>query len=104
MEAIGGIKVYECGEDEWWAAATPEEAMQCMADSLSCGDIAEARAEYMEGGDPVELTDKGMSESSFYDEDENEEPTGEPRTFLEQLQRMVTSGQKFPCHFASGNL
>lgn len=98
------IKIFNMNDYDWYAAETVEDALKEMAETLSCGtdpdDIAEMRREY-QVKNPVELTDEDMDRLKYIDTDENDDPEGDPRTFREQLAKMISEGDKFPCMFAS---
>lgn len=98
MEAVSGIRIYECCDGELYAAASAVEAR-----AEAAKDAPEEVAEFLGDGDAPERTDGWMDKVIFVDTDENEMPA-ESRTMRAELQRRIDAGDKFPCHFASGNI
>jgi len=83
------IKIFQMNDCDWMAAATAEEALKEYREHY-CGDE-------LEPDDPlVELTVEQMAVMEYYDEE-----TGETRSFQEQLNLMILSGEVFPTFFAS---
>jgi hypothetical protein len=82
------MKVFAMNDFDWWAAETLEEA--------KLGYLKERGMEEADGpfDDPHELDEEAMNHFQFNEDDGK-------RSFREQLERMVSSGQKFPAFFAS---
>jgi hypothetical protein len=100
MEAIGGIKIFAMNDSDWYAGATEADALQAMAETLCFDDVEECRAEHCVDGPIVELDDEDLDTEMYVDEDEDGR-RGDRRTFREQLQIMIDSGEEFPVFFAS---
>ncbi len=105
MEAISGIKIFECGELEWFAAASAEDALKAMVEEWGGSDSTaqDMRDEYLDGEDPIELSDAGLDAMTYFDTDENGDPMSR-RSFRAELDRRIAAGVEFPEHFASGNM
>ncbi len=88
-EARVSVKVFAMNDCDWWAAETLDEAKTAYLDQTG---MTEADGPF---DDPYELDAKAMDRLRFSDND------GAVRTFREQLERMLASGQKFPAFFAS---
>lgn len=98
MEAIGGIKIFECCDGEWYAAASAIEARE-----EAVKDSPDEVEGFLGAGDAPEMTDDWMDVSMFSDTDENEEIT-ESRTMRAELELRIAAGGMFPQHFASDNI
>jgi SpoVK/Ycf46/Vps4 family AAA+-type ATPase len=76
---------------DWYAAASKEDAIAAYIEQV--GEFDDS--------DMYQLSDEQLDRLEYTDADENENPTGEKRTFREQLAREVAAGTQFPCLFAS---
>lgn len=84
------IKVYRLDDNEWWAGESLEA---CIAEGRKqCGTEC-----YDEPAEQHQVSPEWMQRLKFVDED------GTERSFAEELERLVTSGAKFPCSFAAEN-
>ncbi len=87
------MKVFQMNDCDWMAAATPEEAKAAYS-LFNHLDIPEE--EMLEF--PRELTDEEMDRLRYVDTEVQPESH---RTFREQLQHMIETGETFPTFFAS---
>lgn len=92
MSQSDRITVWQMDDCTWWVGAGPAEAL-----------ASAYRYEYGEDAtcEPVALSDEELDRLKFTDTDEDERPTGEIRTFREQLAIDIAAGGKFPRLFAS---
>lgn len=100
MEAIAGMKVFEVSEDEWYVAATKEEAEQCAVEneggSGSTWESLSADGLLFKTG-ARELSDAEMDSNEYADEDGDDKVM----SFRAHLESETPSS---PRHFASGNI
>lgn len=82
------IKVFYLNDCEWWAG---ESLAAVKAEYLRVTGLAEDEA----FDNPYELPDDSMEKLMFTDDD------GLKMTFAEQLDRLIMSGARFPCFFAT---
>lgn len=87
------LKLYsfdaKCGETDWVAAYSPEEAKEILINFQE--DMAED-GEY-EGVEGVEVSDEEMTKQTmFYDEEGTGEPEGKDISFKEALDVMTSPG------------
>jgi hypothetical protein len=102
MEAIGGMKIFAMNDCDWYAARTEEEALQCMADTLSCKSVDECRAEYVQDGLICELSEESLDVLKFHDEGDGQDPeTERTLTFRELLTELTTDVDMEPTFLAS---
>ncbi len=87
------IKIYQMNDCDWVAAENLQDAKKALSECI--GDDADELVE-----DPFELSDEQMNKLKFVDDLYDRENSDE-RTFKEQLEIMITNGEKFPCMFAS---
>ena len=80
---------------EYVAAANLDDAIKCLADNLTDGDIEACKDEYI--NNPKSLSDSAMGEYLFEDE---EFPERNPILFKDKLCNMIRDKIKFPCIFA----
>jgi hypothetical protein len=99
------VKVYEMNDCEWMAAASPLEAAIGYAEnmSMSLDRVVQDDLIDIKDGCPRELSVKEMRRLKFHDEDDEGfgKPGYKPRSFREQLNKLITEGAKFPRYFAS---
>jgi hypothetical protein len=107
IESMADIKIFAMNESDWYAAETPDEALKEMALFLgfeSTPDaVAEMRKEYGVE-EPRELNAADLDRLKFCELDEDDMPDPEDPeccTFRQKLASMVSSGETFPCFFAS---
>lgn len=93
------IKIFKMNDCDWWAAETLDEAKLDCVHTFG-GVWPEDAEEFLD--DPYEVGDEHLDKLWFVDADEMD-ANGEPvrRTFREELNRMIESGEEFPCPFAS---
>jgi len=84
------MKIFEMNDCDWVVAESLEQSKLAYLKDYS-DDVEDAR----------ELTDSELDTLIFTDRDENETPTGDKRTFREQLAIEVAAGGTFPRLFAS---
>ena len=82
------IEVYELHDGDWWAAKSLTEAI--LEARKTCGETY-----YPMVLTAKPLTDDEMKSHIFRDDD------GSRRSFRDQLDLMIASGERFPCCFAS---
>lgn len=87
------MKIIEISDCDWWIGESLES---CVKDYL---DNYVDDPEYSE--DARELTDEELDRLKFRVCDEDEMPTGEKRTFREQMAIEIAEGGTFPRMFAS---
>lgn len=83
------MKIFMVDEWEYWAGKSAADVKKAYLDL-----IGEKDAEEYADIQILKLSQKKMKEYIFNDDD------GSKRTFEEELQRMIESGEKFPCIFA----
>ena len=86
------MKIFSMNDCDWMAAETLEEAKAAYLATCWSG-TREPEEEAFD--DPGEISAEAYDKVLFTDED------GAKRSFREQLQRMIDSGEKFPTFFAS---
>src|SRR5262245_12660810 len=99
-------RVYRVSDYEWYAARSALEALQCAAGDWGCKDAAAELGALLEDLEREGLADSEPEEADldalrFTDVDENDEPCGEPRTFLEELAQRIAAGLDEPELFAA---
>lgn len=87
------MKIIEMNDCDWWIG---ESLVACVKDYQ---DNIEDSPGYTQ--DARELTEEELDSLKFSLRDENERPTGQKRTFREQLAIEVAQGGDFPRLFAS---
>ncbi len=95
MDAPLPWRVYALDDCDWWVARSLDEALQDYQTQTGI------RPDGPEVEDAYELTDAELDSLKFTDCDEHERPTGDARTFREELARRVAEGLSAPEHFAS---
>jgi hypothetical protein len=90
-------KVYEMNDCDWYAARTPEEAMEAMRENMGYKSVEELREDAMCESEPQELSDAALDELNYC----LDERGGKEISFREQLNRMIQSGERLPGFFAS---
>jgi hypothetical protein len=96
-DLLGGPdwKVYAVNDCEWFVARSRDEAIAAAVEHWGCKSAEEAVKHHMLDLDEVyELNDVELNALRFADSDENDERTGEWRSFKDELQRRVNSGLK----------
>lgn len=88
------IHVFEVSEDEYFAAGSEEDAVECAVRAWGRKTYADSRREF---GPPSQIDDSELPKIPFNDD-------GKRMTFREKLDQMIAAGEKFPTYFASGNL
>lgn len=90
------VRVFAINDCEWWAGAcTPEEILAAYIAETGCtheeatGDESEL---------PEELTLLQMHQLEF--KSDGHKLLDVPKTFIDELNRLVKAGAKFPCSFA----
>lgn len=86
MDDKKNIKVFQLNDYEWWAGESLELIVMCYRENV-CSDEHSIE-------DGSEVSEDEMNQLIFNDED------GIKRTFREELDKMITEGQEFPCIFA----
>lgn len=94
----GEWKIYEMNDCDWYAARTPEEAVEAMRENMGYKSIEELRGDAMFESEPQELSDGDMDRLSFYLDDSGK---GQKISFRAQLQRMIEGADELPGFFAS---
>ncbi len=84
------VKVFRLNSFDWWAGYDPISVKLAYL-----GKTGLAQEESFDG--PEELPKEGMKTLRIY----SNPYAKESRSFQEELDRMVATGQEFPCHFAS---
>lgn len=87
------MKVFQINDCDWWVG---ESLDVCVQDYRVKVDDDPSYTE-----DSRELTDEELDTLLFSVCDEHERPTGEKRTFREQLAAEIEAGGEFPRMFAS---
>jgi len=87
------MKICQINDCDWWIG---ESLQACVEDYR---DTVEDDPEYTE--DARELTEQELDTLKFTICDEDERPTGEKRTFRQQLAVEIAEGGEFPRMFAS---
>lgn len=88
------IHIFEVSDDEYFAATSAEEAVQCAIREWGIETYDETTEEF---GAPIELADSELCNLPFNDD-------GKRVTFRAKLDQIIAAGEKFPTYFASGNL
>lgn len=93
------IRVWKINDCEWWAAGgEAEDVLDAYTQETGCSrEEATGDAD----GLPELVTPLEMTKLLFTDTDEDGNPQGVPRSWREELDRMLASGVKFPILFAS---
>ncbi len=84
------IKVYKLNDYEWYAGESMQECIDWVVKNF--GD--EDNKEDIISEDAHEVLEAQMNTLIFVDDD------GNKMTFKQQLDKMIESGEKFPCPFA----
>ena len=102
------IKIFEMNDCDWYAAATVEEALRAMADTLCFPATPEGIAAMREEhgvAEPVALDADALSSLQFRDEDDEDCDEDGPKfrviSFQQRLDELIAAGESFPCFFAS---
>ncbi len=88
------MKIFAITDVEWFIGATLEDCIKEFQENYAGHDpelVAGAR----------EVTEEELDTLLFTDSDENERPTGEKRTFREQLAIEIANGGDFPRLFGT---
>lgn len=96
------MNIYEMNDCDWYAAETPEQAVEAMATDLDVS-VEELKQDGMIGKDcPRLLCDKEMDSLPYLTSEEPDyDKVDEHISFRTQLERMIARGDKFPCRFAT---
>jgi len=86
------IKIFAVTESEWWMGTDLASVVKAAQEEYGLDDEDVASA--------IELVDADLDSLNFSDSDENGQPTGQKRTFREQLAIEVAAGGAFPRLFA----
>ncbi|HAL22286.1 MAG TPA: hypothetical protein DCP40_06105 [Stenotrophomonas sp.] len=86
------IKIFAVTESEWWMGTDLASVVKAAQEEYGLDDEDVANA--------IELVDADLDSLNFSDSDEVGNPTGETRTFREQLVIEVDAGGSFPRLFA----
>ena len=99
------IKVFEVNDCEWVAARDQLDAALGYAETLGCSLERVLNDELIdrESGCPRELSLREMRHLRFHDEDDSDYglKSYKPRSFRQQLDRLIAAGAKFPVYFAT---
>jgi hypothetical protein len=87
------MKIFQINDCDWWIGESLEACVQDYRDNV------EDDPDYTE--DARELTEEELDRLKFTICDDDERPTGEKRTFREQLAAEIAAGGEFPRMFAS---
>lgn len=87
------MKVFQMNDCDWMVGPSIEACIDAYKRDYSDDPACTA--------DARELDEDSMDKLTFIDTDENERPTGEKRTFREQLDIEISNGGPFPRLFAS---
>ncbi len=92
------IKIWSVNDVEWWiGAGTAETILAAYMDATGCThEEATGDADEL----PIELLGDDLDRLKFTDTDEDERPTGQVRTFREQLAIETAGGVATPRLFA----
>lgn len=91
-------KVYAMNDCDWYAARTPEEALEAMRGNMGYESLEHLRADAMCDAEPEELSTAALNDLRFHLDDSR---TGPTISFREQLERMIADGDPLPGFFAS---
>lgn len=91
-------KVYAMNDCDWYAARTPEEALDAMRVNMGYESIEKLRQDAMFEAEPEELSGAEMDNLRYHIDDSR---TGPTISFREQLSQMITDGGTLPGFFAS---
>ncbi|WP_414554786.1 hypothetical protein [Stenotrophomonas forensis] len=92
MTDTAPIKIFAVTESEWWLGTDLASVVKAAQEEYGLVDEDVA--------DAVELVDADLDSLNFSDSDEDGRPTGQKRTFREQLAIEVAAGGSFPRLFA----
>lgn len=92
MTDIAPIKIFAVTESEWWMGTDLASVVKAAQEEYGLDDEDVANA--------IELVDADLDSLNFSDSDEHGQPTGQKRTFREQLATEVAAGGSFPRLFA----
>jgi hypothetical protein len=99
------IKVFEVNDCEWVAARDQLDAALGYAQTLgySLERVLNDELIDRESGCPRELSLREMRHLRFHDEDDSDYglKSYKPRSFRQQLDRLIAAGAKFPVYFAT---
>lgn len=93
------LRIFQIGECDWIAAISLKEARECHM-KYSFGESQSAREEHDEcypEDECFELSDEKLDSFRFNDEDQPDEEI----SFRDQLNKLISDGEKFPTFFAS---
>ena len=91
------VAVNDC---ELWIGESVEACVAAAAKEYGHDDSNDP-SDMEQYKDAYALNDEQLDRLRYVDADENEQPTGETRTFREQLAREVAEGGEFPRLFAA---
>jgi len=86
------IKIFAVTETEWWMGTDLASVVRAAQEEYGLDDEDVTNA--------IELVDADLDSLNFSDSDEDGQPTGQKRTFREQLAIEVAAGGSFPRLFA----
>lgn len=92
MTDTAPIKIFAVTESEWWLGTDLASVVKAAQEEYGLDDEDVANA--------IELVDADLDLLNFSDSDDDGQPTGQKRTFREQLAIEVASGGAFPRLFA----
>ena len=93
------MKVFQMNDCDWWAGENLDDCLKGMAEEM--GTEVEKLSDDGYIDEPFELSEKTLNESTFVDNLEAPIEKQIRRTFKEELNRLVATGAKFPCLFAT---
>lgn len=90
------VKIFRVNDYEWWAGVDLESVKATYKEHTGIDPDSD------EGFDnPREVGDEGMRKLIFIEDVYNEgRHREEKRSFREELDRLISVNQKFPCYFA----
>ncbi len=92
MTDTATIKIFAVTETEWWMGTDLASVVRAAQEEYGLDDEDVTNA--------IELVDADLDSLNFSDSDEDGQPTGQKRTFREQLAIEVAAGGSFPRLFA----
>lgn len=93
------VRIFAVNDCEWWAGESEDDVIAELCKQFKCEDKAELLAENYIYDDGIVGLSEGRIEQLIYCDDEHGEVV--KRSFREQLDLMISTGQKFPCLFAT---
>jgi hypothetical protein len=93
------VQIFRMNDCDWYAAESLQDALACMAEELGFATTLEGIAEMREEfgvDDPQALSEEEMRQTPFL-----EEESGTQCNFRRALDVLISTGEKFPCSFAT---